>query len=123
MKSKREDKIIDSLVELINHLKNISEGLYKHTYDIDTSLIQINQPVISALEKVIECNMDDLYVSQEFIKYIQDNDPDLNSVNEYIKLQEERRKDLLDQAKGKSKYFKMFSKGIQQTLEEPKGTI
>lgn len=115
---KKIDSLSNSIVHLINHMRDVADGLYRHTYDIDMPIPQINKSVINIIEKTVNGLKGDIEVSEEVVSYMQDRDADIFLLKEYIEEKEEEMKDLKNRARGKSKYFKMFYNGI--TKNSPK---
>ncbi|KAI5191980.1 hypothetical protein NEMIN01_1764 [Nematocida minor] len=109
---KRADDLSNSIIQLINQMRDVADGLYRHSYDIETEIPQINKAVISSIEKTVNTIKGELLVSDELVKYTQNKDSDVNVLLEYIKEKEEEMSELTNKAKGKSKYFKMFYNGI-----------
>ncbi|KFG26195.1 uncharacterized protein NESG_01311 [Nematocida ausubeli] len=109
---KRVDDLTKLLIQLINNMREVSDGLYRHTYDIDTELPQINKTVISNIEKIVNSLKEDLFVSEEIVSYLENKDSDAGMLLEYIEEKEQEMTDLKNKANGKSKYFKMLYNGI-----------
>ncbi|EHY66132.1 hypothetical protein NERG_00828 [Nematocida ausubeli] len=93
-------------------MREVSDGLYRHTYDIDTELPQINKTVISNIEKIVNSLKEDLFVSEEIVSYLENKDSDAGMLLEYIEEKEQEMTDLKNKANGKSKYFRMLYNGI-----------
>lgn len=111
-KAKRTDDLSNSIIHLINHMREVADGLYRHSYDMDMPISQINKPVINSIEKTVKGIKGDIQVSEEVVGYMQDRDPDISLLKEYIEAKENEKIKLKNKAKGKSKYFKMFYNGI-----------
>ncbi|KAI5137250.1 hypothetical protein NEAUS04_1995 [Nematocida ausubeli] len=109
---KRVDDLTKLLIQLINNMREVSDGLYRHTYDIDTELPQINKTVISNIEKIVNSLKEDLFVSEEIVSYLENKDSDAGMLLEYIEEKEQEMTDLKNKANGKSKYFRMLYNGI-----------
>ncbi|KAI5162911.1 hypothetical protein NEAUS03_2141 [Nematocida ausubeli] len=109
---KRVDDLTKLLIQLINNMREVSDGLYRHTYDIDTELPQINKTVISNIEKIVNSLKEDLFVSEEVVSYLENKDSDAGMLLEYIEEKEQEMTDLKNKANGKSKYFRMLYNGI-----------
>ncbi|KAI5187197.1 hypothetical protein NEHOM01_2002 [Nematocida homosporus] len=112
------DELSNGIIALINQMQSVSDGLYKHTYDLDTPLPQINKGVLKAVEKVLHWTEDELLVSEKAYKYIEGREPEVNAILEYIESEEQKGKELKERALGKSKYFRMLYQGLQRTSEE-----
>ncbi|EIJ88988.1 hypothetical protein NEPAR06_0427 [Nematocida parisii] len=113
-KVKRVDDLNRLLIQLINNMREVSDGLYRHTYDIDTELPQINKTVISTIEKTVNSLKEDLFVSEEVVSYLETKDGDANVLLEYLDDKEHEIMKLKNKAQGKSKYFKMLYNGIMK---------
>lgn len=111
---RRVNEISSAVVHLINNMRDISDGLYRHTYDIDTELSHINKGVIQSIEKTVNSIGADLLVSEEVVSYLENKDAETTALLEYIEEKEKELVNLKNKAMGKSKYFKMFYNGIQK---------
>ncbi|KAH9386586.1 uncharacterized protein NEMAJ01_1482 [Nematocida major] len=113
-KTKRLDDLTASIIQLINSMQEVTDGLYRHTYDIDTELPQINKAVLQSAEKTVKNIKGELLVSEEVVSYVESREADINVLFEYVEEKEKEKEVLKNMALGKSKYFKMLHTGMQK---------
>ncbi|KAI5190359.1 hypothetical protein NECID01_0951 [Nematocida sp. AWRm77] len=117
-KERRLEELELGIVGLINQMRTVSDGLYKHTYDVDTPLSLINKGVIASVEKVLDQTREEFLVSERLSKFVEEKDPGTGLVLEYLAEEEQRKQELKTLAKNKSKYFSTFQKSMQQSIKK-----
>ncbi|OAG29303.1 hypothetical protein NEDG_01376 [Nematocida displodere] len=118
-REKRYDELFSGLLGVINQMRGISDGLYKHIYDLDTPLPQINKGLVHSIEKVLQATEKEYLVSEKVARFVNESTPDVSRIVEYLAGEEKRKKELKCVSKGKARYFSMFYQGVQRATDDP----
>lgn len=113
-RERRSTTAIERLIVLINQMREVSNGLYKHSYDLETPLIEINSEVVKGIENILSLPQAPIPVSEKAYSFSCAADPSVSWVLEYLKSEEERRRLNAEMAKAKSKDFRMLHEGFQR---------
>lgn len=118
MEEEHSQQLLNGVVGLVNQMRSVSDGLYKHTYDLDTPLAAINQGVVASIDQLLQQAQGELPVSARLARFVEEKEASTSLVLEYVTAEEQRKQDLESLARGKSRYFELFRQEIAREIAE-----
>ncbi|KAI5172506.1 hypothetical protein NEFER03_1581 [Nematocida sp. LUAm3] len=113
-RERRCSMAIERLIVLINQMREVSNGLYKHTYELEAPLIKINSEVIKGIESILSLPQEPILVSEKAYSFSATADPSISWVVDYLKVEEQRKALNIEMADAKRKDFRMLYEGFQR---------